>query len=96
MSGPHRLTRPREDGMRQRVSPVRAINTASPGADSCRMTVSPTLVAMLVASLTGWGIVRHCKAVLNNGIGFADGGGWAVILLVETMVFLAAVNVATF
>jgi hypothetical protein len=59
------------------------------------MTVSPTLIAMLVASLTGLGIVRHCKTVLNNGIGFADGGGWAVILLVETMVFLAAINFAT-
>ena len=74
---------------------VRAIKTASWRADTCQMTVSPTLIAMLVASFTGWGIVRHCKAVLNNGIGFADGGGWAVILLVETMVFLAAVNVAT-
>ena len=55
-----------------------------------------SLIAALAAAFSGWGIVRHGKAVLNNGMSFADGGGWTVILLVETMVFLASINVATF
>jgi hypothetical protein len=52
------------------------------------------LIAAAIAALSGWGLIHHGKAVLHSGVGIADGGGWTVILLVETMLFLVGINVA--
>ena len=55
-----------------------------------------TLIAGLAAVISGYGVIRHARIVMHNGVGFSDGGGWTVILLVETMFFLVAINVALY
>lgn len=54
----------------------------------------PAAIAAFVALLSGWGIVHQARSMLFNGVGVQDGGGFAVIVLVETGVFLSAVSVA--
>jgi hypothetical protein len=51
-------------------------------------------IAALVALFSGWGLVHQVRSMLFDGVGVQDGGGFAVIVLVETGVFLAAVSVA--
>lgn len=49
----------------------------------------------LVALLAGWGLVHQARSMLFEGVEVRDGGGFVVIILIETMVFLAAVGIAT-
>ncbi len=54
------------------------------------------LIAAIVSVLSGYGVVRHARILMHSGTGFQDGGGWTVILLVETMFFLTAVSVSLY
>lgn len=54
----------------------------------------PSAVAALIALFSGWGVVHQARSMFFNGVGVQDGGGFAVLVLVETGVFLAAVSVA--
>jgi hypothetical protein len=58
------------------------------------MSFHVATVAALVALLSGWALVHQARSMLFDGVGVRDGGGFAVIILVETMVFLAALSVA--
>ena len=52
------------------------------------------LIATLVACATGWLTVHHCRQLIHEGVGFEDGGGYAVLILVEFSACMAAVAVA--
>jgi hypothetical protein len=49
-----------------------------------------SLVAALVAAVSGWGVVHHGRALMFNGTTLQDGGGWTAIILTETMISLGA------
>jgi hypothetical protein len=51
-----------------------------------------TLVAMIVAALSGWALIHHSRVMLHNGITAAEGGGWTALILVEFMVHGIAVS----
>jgi hypothetical protein len=63
-----------------------------PAAADTQSVVPATvsLIAMLVAAISGWGVVHHGKALMFNGTTLQDGGGWTAIILVETMISLGA------
>ena len=52
------------------------------------------LFAMLIAACSGWAVVRVAGRMGFEGVGLADGGGYAALLLVGVMINLAAVTVA--
>ena len=52
------------------------------------------LLAALVAAASGWAVVRTGRAMMNQGIGLDDGGGWAALLIAEVCASFAAVAVA--
>lgn len=54
-----------------------------------------SLIGAFVALATGWALVKQARAMLFDGVGVQDGGGWTAVVLAETMVFLVAVGVAT-
>jgi hypothetical protein len=54
----------------------------------------PSAIAALVALLAGWGLIQSTRSMLFEGVEVRDGGGFVVIILVETMVFLTAIAIA--
>jgi hypothetical protein len=54
----------------------------------------PVLLAVGVALVTGWATRRHCRLLLNEGVGLGDGGGYAVLILLEFTTCMIAVSVA--
>jgi hypothetical protein len=63
-------------------------------ADICQVPTNLALIAALVAATSGWGVVHHGKALMHNGVGLQDGGGWTALILTETMISLSAACVA--
>lgn len=53
-----------------------------------------TLVAVTVAVVSGWAVVRLARRMAFEGVGLDDGGGYVALLLVAVTVNLAAVAVA--
>ena len=49
-----------------------------------------SLIAALVAAVSGWGLIHHARALMHNGETLSDGGGWTAIILTETMISLGA------
>jgi hypothetical protein len=49
-----------------------------------------SLIAALIAAVSGWGVIHHGKSLMRNGDTLADGGGWTAIILAETMISLGA------
>lgn len=49
-----------------------------------------TLIAALIAAISGWGVVHHGKSLMHNGDSLSNGGGWTAIILAETMISLSA------
>ncbi len=45
---------------------------------------------MLVAVVSGWGVIHHGRTLIHNGDSLANGGGWTAIILAETMISLSA------
>lgn len=60
----------------------------------CGMSFHLAAVASLVALVSGWGLIHHARSMLFNGVGVQEGGGWAALILAETMVFLVSVAIA--
>jgi len=58
------------------------------------MPATKSLLAALVAAISGFAVVRTGKAMMHDGIGIQDGGGWAALLIAEVCVSCAAVGVA--
>jgi len=58
------------------------------------MPATKSLVAALVAALSGFAVVRTGKAMMRDGVGIQDGGGWAALLIAEVCVSFTAVAVA--
>lgn len=54
------------------------------------MPISMTLIAVAVSAISGWGLIRHGRALIHNGDSLANGGGWTAIILTETMISLGA------
>ena len=59
-----------------------------------RMPSGQSLIAVLVAAISGYAVVRTGRTMMGNGIELQDGGGWAALLIIEVCVSLAAVCVA--
>jgi hypothetical protein len=53
-----------------------------------------SLIAALVAAISGFAVVRTGRAMTRNGVEVQDGGGWAALLITEVCVSFAAVGVA--
>jgi hypothetical protein len=58
------------------------------------MPAIKSLLAGLVAAISGYAVVRTGKAMMRDGIEIQDGGGWAALLIGEVCVSFAAVGVA--
>ena len=58
------------------------------------MPHTQTLVAALIAAISGYAVVRTGGAMMRSGVGVQDGGSWTVMLILEMTVNLAAVGVA--
>jgi hypothetical protein len=55
----------------------------------------PVLLAVGIAVVAGWATRRHCRLLLNEGVGLGDGGGYAVLILLEFTTCMIAVSAAT-
>ncbi len=62
--------------------------------DPPTMPATQSLLAALVAALSGFAVVRTGKAMMRDGVGIQDGGGWAALLIAEVFVNVTAVAVA--
>ncbi len=58
------------------------------------MPETVSLIAALVAAVSGYAVVRTGRTMMGNGIELQDGGGWAALLITEVCVSIAAVGVA--
>jgi len=62
--------------------------------DHPTMPATKSLVAALVAALSGFAVVRTGKAMTRDGVSVQDGGGWAALLIADVCVNFTAVAVA--
>ncbi len=53
-----------------------------------------SLVALIVALLSGWAAIRLARKMTFEGVGIEDGGGYTALLLTALMITLAAASVA--
>ena len=53
------------------------------------------LIALLVAALGGYSMIRHVRQMLHEGISLEDGGGWTALFLTEFLVTMSALVVAS-
>ena len=53
-----------------------------------------TLIATLVAAACAYGMLRHSRQMMFEGISLTDGGGWAALVMAEFTVALGALGVA--
>ena len=58
------------------------------------MPTTRSLIAALVAAISGFAVVRTGRATMRDGVDLQDGGGWAALLIAEVCVSFAAVGVA--
>lgn len=58
------------------------------------MPQTQALIAALVAAVSGYAVLRTGRTMLGAGVDLNDGGGWAVLLILEACVSFAAVGVA--
>ncbi len=52
------------------------------------------LFATLVALAAGWLTVRHCRYLMHEGMELDQGGGYAVLIVVEFTTCMAAVAIS--
>jgi hypothetical protein len=62
--------------------------------DDPTMPATTSLLAALIAAISGFGVVRTGQSMMRTGIEIQDGGGWAALLIAEVCVSFAAVGVA--
>ena len=62
--------------------------------DHSTMPATRSLIAALIAALSGYAVVRTGQSMMREGIDLQDGGGWAALLIAEVCVSFAAVGVA--
>ncbi len=60
------------------------------------MPATRSLIAALIAAISGFAVMRTGSAMMRNGVDMQDGGGWAAILIAEVCVSFAAVAVALY
>ena len=58
------------------------------------MPATKSLLAALIAAISGYAVVRTGKAMMHAGVEIQDGGGWAALLIAEVCVSFTAVAVA--
>jgi hypothetical protein len=54
------------------------------------MPDTASLIAALVAAVSGFAVIHHGKALMFHSTSLQDGGGWTAIILAETMISLGA------
>jgi hypothetical protein len=52
------------------------------------------LIAALVASVSGYAVLRTARGMVDGGFSIEDGGGWAALLIAEICCSVTAVAVA--
>jgi hypothetical protein len=52
------------------------------------------VIAMLVAALSAWAVLRVARKMSFEGVGLDDGGGYTALLMAGVMINLASVTVA--
>ena len=62
--------------------------------DEAAMPAMRSLIAALIAAISGFAVVRTGGAMMRNGVDLQEGGGWAAIVITEVCVSFAAVAVA--
>ena len=58
------------------------------------MPATRSLLAALIAAISGFAVIRTGGSMMRNGVDLQDGGGWAALLITEVCVSFAAVAVA--
>jgi hypothetical protein len=53
-----------------------------------------SLIAALVAAISGYTVVRTGRSMMGAGVDIQDGGTWTALLILEITVNFAAVGVA--
>jgi hypothetical protein len=59
--------------------------------DEAAMPTTRSLIAALIAAISGFAAVRTGGTMMRNGVDLQDGGGWAAILITEVCVSFVAV-----
>jgi hypothetical protein len=59
--------------------------------DAGRVPAQRSPIAALVACLAGYGVIRHSRSILHNGVSSADGGGWTAAIMSEEIVCFVTV-----
>ncbi len=54
----------------------------------------PSLAAVIIATLSGWAVIRIARKMTFEGVGIEDGGGYSALLITALMINLAAVSIA--
>jgi hypothetical protein len=62
--------------------------------DEAAMPATRSLIAALIAAISGFAVMRTGRTMMRNGVELQDGGGWAALLITEVCVSFAAVGVA--
>jgi hypothetical protein len=62
--------------------------------DDAAMPATRSLIAALIAAISGFAVMRTGRTMMRNGVELQDGGGWAALLITEVCVSFAAVGVA--
>jgi hypothetical protein len=62
--------------------------------DDPTMPATKTLLAVLIAAISGFAVVRTGQSMMRDGTEIQDGGGWAALLITEVCVSFAAVGIA--
>ena len=52
------------------------------------------LIALLIAAASGYAMLRHARRMMFHGISIGDGGGWAVIVMLEFTTAVGALAIA--
>ena len=60
------------------------------------MPARRSLIAVLVAAMAGYAMIRHANRMLHDGVSFEDGGGWTALVLSEFMVAMAGIAAALY
>jgi len=60
------------------------------------MLAHRVLIAVLVAAGCSWAMLRHSRQMLFDGVSLTDGGGWAVLVMVEFTAAMVAIAVALY
>jgi hypothetical protein len=81
--------------IRESAIPLSSDGRRRPRADPSTVVVENIkVIAMLVAAVSGWAVIRVGRRMVFEGVGVQDGGGYSALLMAAVMINLGAVSVA--